>query len=146
MRDVAGWETMTGMTGREVSARPAAVLRLAPDPASVRLARDFVATTCTTAGTDIDVRDAAVLLTSEIVTNAFTHGLSEARLSVHAQPQQVRVEVADDNSQHPRTPEPDTAALDGRGIAIVEFVAARWGVRDDPYGKTVWFEVDANSY
>lgn len=29
-------------------------------------------------------------------------------------------------------------------MEIVELLAARWGVRDDPYGKTVWFEVHAD--
>ena len=36
-----------------------------------------------------------------------------------------------------RTPMPSTA----RGIAIVAQLATSWGVRDDPYGKTVWFDV-----
>lgn len=87
--------------------------------------------------------DTAVLLTSETVTNAFTHGRSEARLVVTAHPDRVIVEVADDNSRHPRPAEPDADAdaLDGRGISILTMLAAGWGVRDDPYGKTVWFEV-----
>lgn len=126
--------------------RPAAVrLTLAPDPAAVRVARRFVATTCTAASTGEAVADTAVLLASEVVTNAFTHGRSEARLAVTAVPGFVRVEVADDNSRHPRPVEPDADVLDGRGMSIVDLLSERWGVRDDPYGKTVWFELRAEA-
>ncbi len=125
-------------------ARPAAVLlTLAPNAAAVRVARQFVETACATARTCEAVRDTAVLLASEVVTNAFTHGRSEARLAVTAVPDFVRVEVADDNSRHPRPVEQDADALDGRGMSIVELLSARWGVRDDLYGKTVWFELRA---
>ena len=41
----------------------------------------------------------------------------------------------------PQRLDQDTDALDGRGIAIVAQLATSWGVRDDPYGKTVWFDV-----
>ncbi len=104
--------------------RPGAVLLpLAPDPAAVRLARRFVAAACTGARTCEAVRDTAVLLASEVVTNAFTDGRSEARLTVTAVPGLVRVEVADDNSRHPQPVEQDADALDGRGMNIVELLA-----------------------
>ncbi len=118
-------------------------LVLAPEAAAVRQARAFVRDACQDAGTVQDVLDTAVLLTSEAVTNAFTHGRSEARVAVQADRALVRVEVADDNSRHPQPQDPDADALDGRGVAILDALSARWGVRDDPYGKTVWFEVDA---
>lgn len=118
-------------------------LVLAPDPAAVRHARQLVREVCRAAGVDDDTRDSAVLLTSETVTNAFTHGRSEARLLVEAGPGVVVVQVGDDNSRHPSPAARDPEALDGRGLEIVQLVAARWGVRDDDYGKTVWFEVRA---
>lgn len=37
--------------------------------------------------------------------------------------------------------EQDPDALDGRGLTIVDLLSSRWGVRDDRYGKTVWFEL-----
>lgn len=116
-------------------------LTLAPHPAAVGAARQFVAALCRGAGVAEDLLDTAVLLTSETVTNAFTHGRSEARLVVTATAERVRVEVGDDNSRHPQPLERDNGALDGRGMAIVAMLAAAWGVEDDPYGKTVWFEV-----
>ncbi|MEP7055039.1 MAG: ATP-binding protein [Actinomycetota bacterium] len=118
-----------------------AVLILHPHPESVGVARRFVAEVCIASRTVPTLCESAVLLASEIVTNAFIHGRSDARIAVAASHNQVRVEVADDNSRHPRRLEPDADALDGRGLAIVDLVAASWGVRDDSIGKTVWFEV-----
>jgi anti-sigma regulatory factor (Ser/Thr protein kinase) len=117
---------------------------LALDPATVRQARAFVQAHCDGAGIDADTSATAVLLTSETVTNAFIHGRSEARLAVTVTPNTVLVEVGDDNSRRPRRAEQDADALDGRGLAILDMLAARWGVRDTPDGKTVWFEVHAS--
>lgn len=118
-------------------------LVLAPDPAAVRLARAFVRRACLDRGLEPDTCDTVLLLTSELVTNAFVHGRSEARVRVLLEPDRVRVEVGDDNSRHPRAEEADADALDGRGVTILSSLATSWGVRDEPYGKTVWFEVFA---
>ena len=82
-----------------------------------------------------------MLLTSEVVTDAFIHGRSEARLSLTVAGDRVRIEVGDDNSRHPTPAEQDPDALDGRGLAILELLATDWGVRTEPYGKTVWFDI-----
>ncbi len=98
---------------------------------------------CDAAGVDGDTCETVVLLTSETVTNAFTHGRSEARLAVTATASGVLSEVGDDNSRHPQPAEQDVDALDGRGMAILDIMlAARWGVRDDRYGKILWFEFE----
>ncbi len=104
-------------------------------------ARQLVADLCRKAGVDDDAIATAVLLTSETVTNAFTHGRSEARVAVSVSPERIRVEVGDDNSRHPHQVVRDHDALDGRGMTIVAILATSWGVTDDPYGKVVWFEV-----
>ena len=116
-------------------------LVLPPDIAAVREARRFVQAFCTSAGVAAEVCDTAVLLASETVTNAFVHGRSDARLAVRLVPGGVLVEVGDDNSRHPRAVETDEQALDGRGLMVITALAARWGVRDEQIGKTVWFEV-----
>jgi anti-sigma regulatory factor (Ser/Thr protein kinase) len=120
------------------------VLVLPQDLAAVSSARRFVQRHCRAIGFDAEACDTAVLLTSETVTNAFIHGRSEARIRVNAVPGRLLVEVADENSRHPQRAGHDDDALDGRGLAIVELLAARWGVVDDAYGKTVWFEVRAS--
>lgn len=118
-------------------------LTLAPDLAVVHQARGFIRQQCQVRRFNPETRETAALLASEIVTNAIIHGRSEARIRVSGGAAGwLRVEVADDNSRHPQPVEQDTDALDGRGLAIVELLAGRWGVQDDPYGKTVWFEID----
>lgn len=118
-----------------------AELALGPELAAVAGARSFVRLHGRALGLDEDACDTAALLTSEVVTNALVHGRSEARLRVGARAGMLLVEVADDNSRHPQRQEPDPNALDGRGLAIIDLLAARWGVRDGAWGKTVWFEV-----
>jgi anti-sigma regulatory factor (Ser/Thr protein kinase) len=124
---------------------PSRELVVDPDVADVSDARQFVREHCHALGFDADACDTAVLLTSETVTNAVTHGRSEARIRVTATPGLMLVEVADGNSRHPQRQPQDPDALDGRGMSIIDLLAARWGVRDDPYGKTVWFEVRSPS-
>jgi anti-sigma regulatory factor (Ser/Thr protein kinase) len=121
---------------------PASSLVLSQDLSEVRRARAFVRQHCALLGFDAEACEAAILLTSEAVTNAFIHGHSEARIRITTPAGRLHVEVADDNSRHPQRLDQDADALDGRGMAIVQQLAARWGVRDDPYGKTVWFEVE----
>jgi anti-sigma regulatory factor (Ser/Thr protein kinase) len=119
------------------------ILVLPPDLDAVSSARRFVQRHCQAIGFDAESCDTAVLLTSETVTNAFIHGRSEAKIRVKAVPGRLLVEVADENSRHPQRANHDDDALDGRGLAIVELLADRWGVVDEAYGKTVWFEVRA---
>lgn len=137
MRDGRG--SMTGQAG--AGGTETATLVVEPDPAAVRQARAFVRSHCRAAGIDAEACENVVLLTSETVTNAFTHGRSEARIAVTIGTRAILVEVGDDNSRHPQRVEQDADALDGRGLAILDILAGSWGVRDDRYGKVVWFEV-----
>lgn len=114
---------------------------VAPHPTGARTARAFIKTQCCLAAVSADLIDTAVLLASEVVTNAILHGRSDARLEIVAPPDKVHVEVGDDNSRHPARAAADAGALDGRGMAIVEALAAAWGICDAPFGKIVWFDV-----
>jgi serine phosphatase RsbU (regulator of sigma subunit)/anti-sigma regulatory factor (Ser/Thr protein kinase) len=116
-------------------------LVLPADLAAVRRARNFVRHHCQVAGVAEDVCDTVALLTSETVTNAITHGRSEARLRAFVLPDAVRVEIGDDNARHPSRADRNDEALDGRGLDIVELLARSWGVHDEAGGKVVWFEV-----
>jgi anti-sigma regulatory factor (Ser/Thr protein kinase) len=115
---------------------------LPADLTSVRAARRFVAERCAALGLSGERCDDALLLTSELVTNAVLHGRSgvEVRLSTTAR--RVRIEVADENSRRPQPVPEDPDALDGRGLALVDAVALRWGVEARPIGKAVWFELE----
>jgi anti-sigma regulatory factor (Ser/Thr protein kinase) len=109
-------------------------------PVAARRARQVVAAQCST--WDTDVIDTALLLTSELVTNAVIHGRSDVQLEVRTDGALLRVDVGDDNSRLPRQKSLDNDALDGRGLQIVDLLATRWGVHDEPLGKTVWFELE----
>ena len=115
--------------------------RLARDPGSARAARRFVRDAL--AGADEDVEDTVTLLVSELVTNAVVHGDSEVEVLVRLQPGTVRVEVTDSSDV---APVPRAAAeedVSGRGLAMVESLARRWGVEPAAGGgKKVWFEVE----
>lgn len=116
-----------------------------PEPASVGAARRFVAGWCEAAAFSDDVCDTAVLLTSEVVTNAFTHGRSEAHVTAACTPQGIHVAVTDGNSRYPEVVAADPDALSGRGLTILAALASRWGVQEASFGKTVWFELDVRS-
>lgn len=64
-------------------------------------ARRAVAGACRDAETGPECLDAAVLMTSEVVTNALLHGQGEVRLAVGADQVLVRVEVGDEESNRP---------------------------------------------
>ena len=133
-------ETDPLMTAPELGQMPVQ-LELEQHPTAVRLARRFVHDQCHAAGVNDDTSDTAVLLTSEIVTNAFLHGRSGARLTVMTCGDRLRIEVGDDNSRLPHREEPDRDALNGRGLAIVDTLASDWGSAQRDDGKVVWFEL-----
>ena len=135
----SGHDPSSGLDDERDHVRVQATLR--PEPASVGEGRQITARLCAQAGLPEDLVETAVLLTSETVTNAIVHGRSEARLDVLADADHVRVEVGDDNSRHPILEVDDTDALDGRGVRLLQHLATTWGVRDEPFGKAVWFEL-----
>jgi two-component sensor histidine kinase len=90
-----------------------------------------------------DVVFSCCVVLGELVTNALTHGRSDARIRVLQDGDIVRLEVADDDTRPPTIPAPDPEALSGRGMLLVADFATSWGVdRDQAGGKTVWAEFD----
>jgi hypothetical protein len=65
----------------------------------------------------------------------------EVRVRVLGGPR-LRVEVHDGSPVLPVQRNAAASAEGGRGIALVEALAVRWGVEARPTGKTFWFEVD----
>jgi anti-sigma regulatory factor (Ser/Thr protein kinase) len=120
-----------------------ATLTLPTTSLAARLARRHVATIG--ASWPADLRDLALLLTSELVTNALRYGNGNGiRLTVRQTPHALRVEVHDANPAAPRLSQNlDRTAEQGRGLHIVDSLATRWGHTPsaDPAGKTVWFEL-----
>ncbi|MGE0795980.1 MAG: ATP-binding protein, partial [Acidimicrobiia bacterium] len=81
---------------------------------------------------------------SEVVTNAVVHGGGHARIEVEHDLGRVRVSVSDVSDTPPRRLDLGVDATSGRGVMLLDQLAARWGVDVAPHrGKTVWFELDA---
>jgi anti-sigma regulatory factor (Ser/Thr protein kinase) len=117
------------------------VLSLAADLTSVRVARAFVQARCAAVGLSDERCDDALLLTSELVTNAVLHGRSDVCIELGVDDDRLRIAVLDENSRHPVPVVEDPNALDGRGLALVDALSVRWGVEERPMGKAVWFEL-----
>lgn len=121
--------------------------RLPRGPRSVGRARRLLAEQARAWKVPDDVADTAVLLLSELMTNAVRHGRAPAGREVGARcvldEGVFRVEVADasDVPPCPREAGPDDES--GRGLALVELLADAWGSNPRPYGigKTVWIEL-----
>ncbi len=100
-------------------------------------------------GADNPAADVAVLLTSEIVTNAVVHSYSRRAggtvlLAVTEISGGLRVDVTDDGSDF-STPvvKGDVYASDGHGLYLVQCLADQWGYVRDETGTTVWFWLSA---
>jgi anti-sigma regulatory factor (Ser/Thr protein kinase) len=87
----------------------------------------------------------ALVLVSELVTNAINYGRPAITLRMRSKPPSIGISVADSGSDLPRLARglPDPTVTSGRGLLIVAALANNWGVtRHDPLpGKTVWFEL-----
>lgn len=89
-----------------------------------------------------EVVQVAVLLVSELATNAVRHAHSPFTVSAALQARAVRVEVEDACTQLPDVQPPDVKATGGRGMLLVDALSARWGSELTPGGKRVWFELN----
>lgn len=105
--------------------------------------RRFVAGFCHARGVDDGVIETAVLLTSELVTNALRHAGGPPVLRAEVSRDTVRVSVADESRTMPVLQTwPAHTAEGGRGLLLVSELAAQWGVTHGPDGgKAVWFEL-----
>lgn len=84
-------------------------------------------------------RDDALLLVSELVTNAVRHGEGDTlTVAVREEGPRLRVEVC----QSGGFADVKGRGIDGgRGLRIVEAIATAWGVAPGEGEVTVWFEL-----
>jgi len=116
---------------------------LSANPEQVAEARRLVAGYLRERGEDDG--EVAVLLVSELVTNAILYGRAPLELRAHTEGSALRVEVRD---QEPTSPpvlryDVELTEVGGRGLQLVDTLADRWGWSEEDQGKVVWFELDA---
>jgi PAS domain S-box-containing protein len=128
-----------------ITARAAATFE--PVGRSVATARGFVRDTLQGWGM-ADLIEDAVVLTSELVTNAVVHAGTAAEVRCLRDTRGVRVEVVD---RHPERELPltevsrghiDLTSEGGRGLMLCAALASRWGVDYTAADKCVWFRLD----
>jgi anti-sigma regulatory factor (Ser/Thr protein kinase) len=122
-------------------------LTVAGRPEQLHAVRAFVSGQL---GCDGACTDTAVLLTSELVANAMQHsnscrGGGSVTVSLIAIRGGIRAEVTDDGGASVpallRGAGPAELAETGRGLQLVDMLAARWGYSREPSGTVTWFEL-----
>ncbi len=114
---------------------------------AVGQARRFVASVV---GEDFPALDDLLVLVSEVAANAVKHTASgdggAFEIVVWVNEGAVRVEVGDQGGSSEPSLADDGVSADaltgGRGLRIVDALAAQWGHAGDELGRVVWFEVE----
>ncbi|MFD2685474.1 ATP-binding protein [Streptomyces phyllanthi] len=129
-------------------------IRLSATRRGARLARQLACERLNSWGWpyDSEANHTTALLVAELAANAALHGRERGRdfrlgLTLFHEDATLRIEVTDPRPDRrppapgsPQLPPPD--AESGRGLYLVETLAAHWGTTcGDPYAKTVWCEV-----
>ena len=114
----------------------------APEPSSARSARRDLRSTLQGV-VDRAALEVVELLTSELVSNVIEHARTTARVTAVITGARLRVSVTDEGPGMPtRQVDVSPQRVSGRGLALVETLAASWGVGAADVGKTVWFELE----
>jgi len=87
-----------------------------------------------------EMLDDALLVISELVTNAVLHGNGDIEVRLAFDGQRVRGDVTDEGKRFTQQqPEHDPEQVGGHGLFLVSRIADRWGLHADTSG--VWFEI-----
>lgn len=112
----------------------------AKNPSELRQLRHGLVSSLHEAGISPDRIDEVVVMASELVANVLSHTTSAANVTVTAEPERLRVAVADESSELPVLRPAEPLVVGGNGLRIVDVIADDWGTishADD--GKEVWF-------
>jgi DNA-binding NarL/FixJ family response regulator len=117
-----------------------ATLDLPQRLSSVGAARKFITDKLTEWDLE-QVLDDALLVGSELATNAITHAGSQCRLRLSLSAATLRIDVLDRGEGTPE-PQPVSETREyGRGLHLVDAVTTAWGLELVPGGKLVWAEL-----
>ena len=93
------------------------------------------------ASNDIEAVDAELVVT-ELITNAWKHGVGEITLRVEVAEEVLHIEVCSTADGDPRASTADEAAeASGRGLLMIEGLAERWGFDRRGEIVCVWADV-----
>ena len=112
-------------------------LDLPAEPASVSRARRLVAATLRDV-VDDDLVSAALVITSELATNAMLHARTDFQVAVRRDERGLRIEVQDGSPRLPRRKRYSDQSGTGRGLVLVESLSALAGAEQNEQGKVVW--------
>jgi len=106
-------------------------------PEAPRLARS----TLRAIAGDTQPVDDILLVVSELSANAVQHGRGPVELRVHSAADTIVIELADSDARSaPEVRRTPIYSVAGRGMSIVDTLAAHWGVTVGMEWKTVWCE------
>lgn len=133
----------TGPTAPQKPLRPAVLQKrrvtLPVEPAAVGVARRQVQATIQAWDVPVDA-SVAMLLTSELVTNAITRETGDSiTLVITCAYGQLHVDVHDTSCVLPAPVDGPPDAETGRGLVIVATLSSSWGYYRTPTGKAVYF-------
>lgn len=117
-------------------------LNLESDPSLVAAARAFVQSRLE-AWEASDKEGEALLVVSELVTNAVLHARTVIQLRLSTDGSKLRIEVYDENTRMPIPAICGSDATSGRGLALVAALSTAWGMEQQDDGKVVWAEIGA---
>jgi hypothetical protein len=124
------------LIGAEAPRQRASIV-LPPEPRSVDRARRFTRATLASWGRSATGDDAELCVT-ELVGNALAVAVDDVLVDLSAGAEAVRLAVEDADPVLPVRLEPSVEPEHGRGIALVDALADRWGAEAIPTGKRVW--------
>ena len=113
---------------------------------AVHQARSFTRGTLDTWALPTSLARDAILLVSEMVTNAIVHGRAPIHLRLLHAREHLLVEVDDMATAVPRKLRPTANDIHGRGLQLVAMMADEWGTRPIHDGKSVWCALALTRY
>ena len=117
-------------------------VRLPAEPATAGEARDHVRAVLAAWDVPVDA-DIAVLLASDVVTNAILHQVDGTiTLVLTSSPGQLRVDVYGTPVHLPPYGPLPYEVPNGRGLALVKTLADQWGWYVTPMGRAVYFTLE----
>jgi hypothetical protein len=114
-------------------------VRLTRDPAAAAEARSQVRAVIRTWKVPVDP-DIALLLASDLVTNAITHGNSETlTLGIRCSSSRLRIDLYDTSRSVPMAMVEPADTATGRGLVLVAALSTEWGSFKTPAGEAAYF-------